>query len=152
MLNNTWKIPVGDWSDDGHGKCDYYTVKSNFTVEQAREAYFKAVEESGIDLCKTFAHEYEDSTIEPKAIEALRDFIKHLNAEDLISQCDWEEEEDSYHVNSSEDMAYIVLYFIQRYNPEFRFEVVEDSIPMLPFYGFDDKNRHIGFFGYGLFD
>lgn len=57
----------------------------------------------------------------------------------------------SYHVNDSVSMATIVLRFIKNYIPEFEYEMIEDSIPMLPFYGFDEQGRHIGYFGYGLF-
>ena len=144
MLNNTWKIPVGDWSDDGHGKCDYYTIKSNFTVEQAREAYFKAIEKSGIDLSRDIASDYEDSRVS-ESIEDTQ-FIKDLISEGYLMEWD-----GSYHVNDSVSMAIIVLRFIKNYIPEFEYEMIEDSIPMLPFYGFDEQGRHIGYFGYGLF-
>ena len=46
-------------------------------------------------------------------------------------------------------MANIFLKFIKKYNPEFEYKIL--NIPMLPFYGFDEKNRHIGHIGYGLF-
>ena len=36
-------------------------------------------------------------------------------------------------------------------NPDLILEVVEDNIPKFHFSGYDDKKRHIGFFGYGLF-
>lgn len=29
--------------------------------------------------------------------------------------------------------------------------VAADEFPMLPFYGYDEKKRHIGFVGYGTF-
>ena len=47
-------------------------------------------------------------------------------------------------------MASILLRFIKMYNPEFRYEIID--IPMLPFYGYDEKRRHIGHIGYGLFE
>lgn len=83
MLNNTWQIPIGDWSDDGHGKCEWFIVKSNFTVEEAREAYFKAVEESGLNIVNEIAHEYEDSTVSEKVIELLPEFVQDLSADSL---------------------------------------------------------------------
>ena len=77
-MTNTWKIPIGDWSDDGHGKCDWFTVKSNFTVEKAREAYFKAVEASGLDIAKEIAHDYEDSGVSERITELLPEFLEYL--------------------------------------------------------------------------
>ena len=150
MLNNTWKIPIGDWSDDGHGKCDWFTVKSNFTVEQARDAYFKAVEASGLDIAKEIAHDFEDSGVSERIIELLPEFLEYLFERGLI--VDWsDDEEPEYHVEETSAMAEIVCCFIKRYNSEFEYKIVEDSIPMLPFYGFDEKHRHIGHIGYGLF-
>ena len=150
MLNNIWKIPIGDWSDDGHGKCDWFTVKSNFTVEEAREAYFKSVEESGVDITKEIAHDYEDNSVSEKFLNILPEFIEYLFEKELI--VDWSNnEEPEYHVEERSAMAEIVCCFIKRHNPEFEYKIIEDSIPMLPFYGVDQKGRHIGHIGYGLF-
>jgi len=147
MLNNIWKIPIGDWSNDGHGKCDWFTVKSNFTVEEAREAYFKAVKESQLDIAEEIACEYENSSVSKKLVKLLPEFIQDLSTNNLIQM----RKDNIYYVENSDDMAEIVCLFIQRFTPEFKYKIIEDSIPMLPFYGFDKKNRHIGHIGYGLF-
>ena len=34
-------IPIGDWSEDGHGKHDDYVVTSNKPVEAVREAHYR---------------------------------------------------------------------------------------------------------------
>jgi hypothetical protein len=146
MLNNIWQIPIGDWSDDGHGKCDWFNIKSNFTVEEAREAYFKSVEESGVDVCKEVAHDYEDNSVSEKFLNIFPEFlekglIKH-NPEFGIY-------DSEYYIDDSSDLVEIVCLFIQKYTPEFRYEIV--NFPMLPFYGLDEKHRHIGHIGYGLF-
>lgn len=44
------EFPIGDWSDDGHGKCVYYIVISNKPVEEIREAHFKIKPELDIDI------------------------------------------------------------------------------------------------------
>lgn len=146
-MDNLWKIPIGDWSDDGHGKCDWFTIKSNFTVEQTREAYFKSVEKSGVDICKEIASEYEDNSVSEKFLNAFPEFLeKGLIAHDPeFNKYDFE-----YYIENSSDLAKVVCLFIQKYNPEFRFEII--NLPMLPFYGRDKKGRHIGHIGYGLFD
>lgn len=148
-MNNVWKLPIGDWSDDGHGKCDWFIIKSNFTVEQAREAYFKTVEESGVDIIKEIAYEYEDSNVSERITNLLPEFIQDLAADDIIGIWEWEDD-GIYHVETSRDMAEIFLRFIKEYSPEeFEYEII--NIPMLPFYGYDEKGRHIGHIGYGLF-
>ena len=142
MLNNLWRIPIGDWSDDGHGKCDWFIIKSNFTVEQAREAYFKSVEESKIDISNEIASEYEDTSVSGKVVETFPEFIEKKL---IFKDPDYEK----YYVEDSISLAEIVCLFIKRYNTEFEYEIL--NIPMLPFYGYDEKNRHIGHIGYGLF-
>ena len=133
MLNNLWKIPIGDWSDDGHGKCDWYIVKSNFTVEQAREAYFKSVEESKLDIANEIATKYEDHSVSEKVIKTFPEFVE----KELIFK---EPFCEGYYIGDSFSLAEIVCLFIKKYNTEFEYEIL--YIPMLPLC------RHIG---YGLF-
>ncbi len=141
-MNNLWNIPIGDWSDDGHGKCDWFTIESNFTVEQAREAYFNSVEKSGVNICKEVAYEYDDNSVSEKFLNAFPEFLE----KGLIKH-DPEYNED--YIEDSSDLVEIVCLFIQKYNQEFKYKILD--IPMLPFYGFDEKGRHIRCFGYGLF-
>lgn len=141
-MNNLWEIPIGDWSDDGHERCNWFIIKSNFTVEEAREAYFKSVEESGVDVSKKVAHEYEDNSVSESFLNAFPEFLE----KGLIKH---EPGYAEYYVKDSRDMVTIVCLFIQKYNPEFKYEILD--IPMLPFYGYDEKKRHIGHIGYGLF-
>lgn len=146
-MNNLWNIPIGDWSDDGHGKCDWFTIKSNFTVEQAREAYFKSVEKSGVDICKEIACEYEDNSVSEKFLKVFPEFLE----KGLVKHNpDFNDEYNAeYYIEDLSDLVEIICLFIQKYNLEFRYEILD--IPMLPFYGYDEKRRHIGYFGYGLF-
>lgn len=144
-----WNLPIGDWSDDGHGKCVWFLISSNFTVEESREAYFKAVKESGVDISKEIAYEYEDSSVSEKVLKLIPRFVDYLCEEGLIINRSGEGEDPKYHVEEVKSMVKIVLLFIKRYTPEFDYKIVEN--PMLPFYGFDEYGRHIGYFGYGLF-
>ena len=144
-----WNLPIGDWSDDGHGKCTWFSISSNFTVEESREAYFKAVKESGVDISSEIASEYEDSSVSEKALKLIPEFIDYLYKEGLLANWSEKGEDPKYHVEEIRNMAKIVLLFIKNYTPEFDYKIIE--IPMLPFYGFDGYGRHIGYFGYGLF-
>lgn len=145
-MNNLWNIPIGDWSDDGHGRCDWFTIKSNFTVEQAREAYFKSVEKSGVDICKEVAYEYGNNSVSEKFLKAFPEFLE----KDLVKyDPEFNDYGFEYYIENSFDLVELVCLFIQKYNPEFRYEII--NLPMLPFYGYDKKDRHIGHIGYGLF-
>lgn len=145
-MDNLWNIPIGDWSNDGHEQCDWFTIKSNFTVEQAREAYFKSVEKSGVDICKEVACKYEDNSVSEKFLKVFPEFLE----KDLVKyDPEFNDYDFEYYIESSSDLVEMVCLFIQKYNPEFRYEIID--LPMLPFYGYDKKDRHIGHIGYGLF-
>lgn len=30
METTKFSLPIGDWSNDGHGTCEYFTVEANF--------------------------------------------------------------------------------------------------------------------------
>jgi len=57
-----FKLILGDWSDDGHGKTETFIVESNKPVDEAREAYFEAVKKTGIDFGEQVCRDYEDNT------------------------------------------------------------------------------------------
>ncbi len=144
MTDNIWQIPIGDWMEP---ICKYYTIKSNFTVEQAREAYFKAVEESGVNIEDEIASEYDNNSVSEKIIELLPEFIKFLCEKGLLYK-ETTLGEVEYYVDNLEDMVYIICLFIQKFTPEFKFEMI--NIPILPFIEKDEKGRRIYQFGYGL--
>lgn len=136
-----FSMPIGDWSDDGHGKCDYYTIVSNKPVEEVREIHFKIEDVTGIELDR-ICSEYEQNYI---YVDLLED-LKELGF-------------DASGINVSEDKAYIYSYNMMRIwmfllmitDESLKLEVEEESLEMLPFYGFDEKGRHINFVGYGCF-
>ena len=43
-------LSIGDWSGDGHGRSEDFTVASNAPVEIVREAHYKIPEVTGIDI------------------------------------------------------------------------------------------------------
>lgn len=49
------------------------------------------------------------------------------------------------------EMARLWIFLLQKTNPSLKLKIVKDDIPRLQFYGFDEKGRHIGGVGYGLF-
>ena len=49
------------------------------------------------------------------------------------------------------EMARLWIFLLQKADPSLKLEIKDDDIPNLQFCGADDKGRHIGKVGYGLF-
>lgn len=61
-------FPIGDWAKDGHGKCDWFLIESNMSLENVFKAYFAAKRKLPEEICPAnFCNEYGDSCI-PKEI------------------------------------------------------------------------------------
>ena len=141
-----WAIDIGDWSNDGHGKCESKLIESNLTNEEAREAYFKAKEKLGKAYPEIVCQEYEDYLVDAE-------MLKELRAHGFeFKDCDGEGEGDEEVVYPYvEGMLQLTLWFIQQGNPDFKYKIINPpSTPRLAFYGFDKQKRHISFIGYGV--
>lgn len=126
-------IEIGDWSGDGHSKCDIFTFESNLPIEEVREAYFKA-RELHPEICpEGFCAEYEDPEI-PKKV---RDRAKQLGFK-FRKQPD------------TRDLADFTAWFCMLGDDNL---CLTRTTPLerLAFYGSDEGGRHIDFIGYGLF-
>jgi len=45
-----FSLPIGDWSDDGHGECDWFVIESNVPLEELREIYFETKKRTNASL------------------------------------------------------------------------------------------------------
>lgn len=126
---------IGDWSDDGHGKQEIFTIESNFPVERVREAHFRIKKYTGVDI-EEICSDYDDSSVSDDVVERL----KELGFE-------FECPGGTY----ASEMVELWLFLLQKVDPELKLKKAP-SMPTLHFYGFDEKRRHIGFVGYGLFE
>jgi hypothetical protein len=158
----TFKLPIGDWSSDGHGYCENYLLSSNAPVQEVREAYFEAINKVGSSLdSATSGHEaicceYEDSSINSEQLDELGlDINKYKEKyEDSLKELIDDEEGLYYEIEylEPEDFVYIFIDFMQTHAPHISLKVLpENHVEMFPYCGYDSKNRHIGQFGYGLF-
>jgi hypothetical protein len=130
-----FRIPIGDWSDDGHGKVEWYDATASKPIVAVRDAYF-AAKAALPDACcpEAFCSAYEDGEVPEETRSALKKAGAKVPTE--------------FGVDS---MAAIVVWFLNHGDPDLDVRLDGMPPPMLPFYGYDEQKRHIGFFGYGMF-
>lgn len=135
-----FRMSIGDWSDDGHGKHSDFIIRSNFPVEVVREAHFAMENVLGFnieDLCS----EYEETVIDIKTTKIIKDLGFDFEDYTEIGEAEM----------YASAMAKLWIFLLQKVNPELKLEIIKDEIPDFHFYGFDGQKRHIGQVGYGLF-
>ncbi len=137
MTRYAFQIPIGDWSADGHGQCDWFAAEADKPIDKVREAFFAAKEMWPNLNPETFCCDYEDSLLPADIVAGL---AEHGVCAD---------ETDAF---GPEDMAEIVVWFLNQGDKELNVKLTPAAkLPSLAFYGFDKKERHIGGLGYGLF-
>ncbi|ALA47891.1 hypothetical protein ABE137_12035 [Brevibacillus laterosporus] len=148
------KIPIGDWSNDGHGQYKVFTIKSNYPVLSLQEAYKASCKLTGLQfnhgdnyaelpnnrISKNKRHictEYGESTISDVAREIFAEF--GCPSEVLV--------EEGY-FEGTKDFTKTLLWFISLSMPDdftYKFEEVGNYLN-----GFWNENLNVQF-GYGLF-
>lgn len=67
-----YKIIIGDWSSDGHGKSESFMFNTNYEKEDIRNAYLKFCEQSNIQLHGDgFFCQYEDNVLSEEDYDKL---------------------------------------------------------------------------------
>lgn len=146
-MSHIFSIAIGDWSNDGHGHCEYLHYNCNKPIDDIREAYFKA-KELHEELCpEDFCADYQEYTIEAEDMDKILTAFPGLN----IPFEEIGDEEDGQFYISPEFMAAFTIEFIKAGDPDLVIEPIsKEEYPSLHFYGNDKKKRHIGFIGYGV--
>lgn len=139
-----FNIRIGDWSADGHGMYETYTVSSNKPIEEVRAAHYRILEETGIDM-GSMCEDYEDSSIDSTMIDKLKSLGVDVNKIDLCF-ADYKEDGVAYAVPYT--LFAIWVHLLNKVDSELKLEHVK--IESLDFYGFKD-GKHIPHVGYGLF-
>jgi hypothetical protein len=131
------KFPVGDWSDDGHGKVQDFYAETSHPVETVREAHFMA-EGMGIKVGQ-ICSDYESDTVDEDILHALH--------EHGIKYDDLPVDEGM----SPEDVFTLWIRILNATFPSMDLTPVENNVPSITFYGYDDQKRHLQSPGYGVF-
>lgn len=134
-----FRMSIGDWSDNGHGKHKDFIVESNEPVEVVRKAHFAMKDVLGFSI-EDICSEYEDSVIDSETTKVIMELGYEF--EDIDNG-----EAGMY----PKEMAELWIFLLKKVDDNLELKIIEDEIPNFHFYGFDEKKRHIDFVGYGLF-
>lgn len=143
------RFPVGDWSGDGHDKCDYFQAKSNKTVQEVREIHFSAKETLGFDI-GDICSDYEESEVREDLLEELVKAGFDIQWEDGSETAKYFEEADG-RCMTAEGVFNLWIDILMFLDSELKLEPVADNFEDITFYGYDEKKRHLSAPGYGVF-
>jgi hypothetical protein len=155
MNREYFNIPIGDWSNDGHGRYEWFRASTAKSLADVREAYFKAKDLLPVELAPEKICESHQGTTVPVslALEIFRRSGIRIDGSDSTDFLDFEKVreivgDDELDVSLDKFVDYLV-WFINFGDPTADVKL-ELPVEMLPFYGFDTKRRHIPHIGYGL--
>jgi len=146
IMENKFKIEIGDPSGDGHNKVETKIINSNKTIQEVRDAYKKSCELTGLvftsntnvivnnKILNWSDDEYSDRNIcveyeSYDTSELAQTILEEYGIENPVIDGD---------IDSLVD---IFLEFIKLSLPDFEYDIVQDIIPSLGLT-----------IGYGLFD
>ncbi len=143
-MEHIFKMNVGDYSDDGHGKNEVIVIKSTKPVDEVLDAFMRSGAKLNVVQHGSFviAEEYEDSKISTEHAEALRS--AGIKFDDLVYN-DGDDEDPEYTIEGTTEIVHLVMRIAQK-ELDFQYEIANDAIPS--FNGFDGVGPAIG---YGLF-
>lgn len=142
-------FPVGDWSKEGHEKCDNYLVRSNKPVADVRQAHHRSLETLGFNigsLCCQFEEIYTSKKILSKLKELNYDFDRLSEISDE-PDC-YSDAIDSLELNS-ECVLDIWLFLLNKIDPSLDLKAL--NVPSIAYNGFDNQMREFMAPGYGCF-
>ena len=144
---NKFKLPIGDWSDDGHGKCEYFIVESNVKFEMIVNTYIDMDSKYKIsEICA----EYEQSGLTKDQVEMIKE--SGLKFEDYVGE-EFDLEENNY--IETDDIAQLVIDFIMLCDVRIKLKIGKEEMPMLNNWAGQEvtgKSGHVlSLPGYGLF-
>lgn len=141
-------LPVGDFSGDGHEKCDIFYVSSEKPFDAVRDAHFAISERTGIDIT-SFCNEYGDNEIPAEVVHKLQEM--GFPTEQKFMKMDQKYFMENAEQDCPSIMADLWVFLLNRSDPDLHIERTLTDVPMLLFCGQDEKGRFSEGIGYGLF-
>ena len=136
------RFPVGDWSSDGHGKCEYFFVESRWPVEDVRKIHHQGPEVLGFDIDE-ICRNYEENTLSDDIMNQLKARGFHLVRPRYFT-------DDDYNMDA-EGVFLLWIDLLKYIEPKWEYVIPSDTYDDITFYGYDDQGRHISGPGYGVF-
>lgn len=152
LLPHVFKMTVGDWSDDGHGKTETFFVSSNKPFKNVISAYRKA---KVAVVPSSIFNDFEESSLSSEdylrmfddGYDMLVDFNepkeRARRAKQLPSET-WQDILDCPQIEPV-DLVYYIIWCCQRGDPKLKFSVDSDIKDLFGYYGASSV-------GYGLFN
>jgi len=149
-----FELPIGDWSGDGHRQCEYRTIESNLPLQEVRDIYWEATIRLGVSLderhgnLKTPCGRYQQETFEVDWLEKAQLTLTDVGLNTL---------EDGFVYGSVELFVRMFIAFVMKHGADKGVQLKVSaqqcgrSQGTFTWYSTDEKGRHIGFFGYGIF-
>jgi hypothetical protein len=143
-----YEFPIGDWSGDGHEKCEYFIVEGNKPLEDVREAHFKAPKVLGLEI-GSLCSEFEQGWIPHTIIQKLKGQGVEIPE---MEQAGPDEPESDFDPTPTE-LLQLWINILNHIDPELNLRAPpeEERVPSIVFTAFDKKRRHLRAPGYGLF-
>lgn len=165
MTKTLFKVPVGDWSKDGHNQSIDYYVYCNYPVEQMRQAYKDTCKKIGLQMNhsdnytgltnlkfrdpRCLLAEYEEPSISEEYVEIL---LEHGFD---FARVDGERDDDDNYILQeayfdSEGVLDLFMWFVSYSMPgDFVWEEYKIEAEPIVGYWCDGLNHQIG---YGVFE
>lgn len=133
-MKNQINLTVGDWSDDGHGKSDTFTIKCNLNEEEIMKIMKQQNKKYKFNFVEDFFRNYEERTLSNKKWSRFKPFAESIYKKGFLSE-DWiineplETYEDMFGDDGMDAGMYaeIFCYFIKDGHDDFQFEFIEDT-------------------------
>ena len=158
-MSYKFKLPIGDWSFDGHSKCDWFIIGSNKPVEDVREAYFRFVQHTGTGFDNTvkdapYTRYDGDPLLTVKWMKKIglenHPFIEDVDASNVSVIDDTVIDDTVIDDIGPDEFAQLFVDALNKFDSSLGLSIEWNDTDMFPFYGYDDQKRHIGHIGYGL--
>lgn len=115
-------LSIGDWSGDGHGRSEDFTVASNAPVETVREAHYKIPEVTEVDI-ESICSEYGEDEIDAETVQVLKDMGFQFENSSGMGEG----------IVNVPEMARLWIFLLQKADPSLKLEIKDDDIPNLQF-------------------
>lgn len=135
-MTNTFRLSLGDPSNDGHGMYENHNIEANGTLVEI-DAALKKLAKMGIDFVK-LCENYEDDKM-PCSV-AMQINKLGLDAESYLDELEEEDNDKTFGTMHSGGYLKLFVDAINKVSPELKLRVVKEI-----------RYNSIGTFGYGLF-